>query len=659
MAWYDFLKMKSGEGFIVGGLPTNGATWNGKDFLKAADISLYTDKAITKRAEKVGEINFIVKNKKSGDAVEDHELLTLLRQPNKNMAGFQFWSLYQHYMDYIGEVYLVVEMGQREIFEPKYINQFHMPLPTRMTTHWDNDTIVGYSYQGLGKRVDFSPEQVVRVINPDLRDPRKGRSLIKSGTQAIQTEVQIGAYHSRVLENGGKVEGVFKFKTPRLQRAQLEQMKKDYKKEYADARKSGTPLFLGGDSDYIRTGLSPDELSFLEAKKTTLDDIVIMTGTPKSLLGSVDDVQYSNAESSHRIFLRETVNPLLRNLSSALDKVLVSDTEELTYIDPTPENVEEKMKLIETGIKNYLITPNEGRRMMSRLLGDELPDVTEGDSILVPFNMIPISDSSVVSKDGDKGKKKADGEEEAPAHPLRDPQVRKAYYNVQIKRMDKSEIPFKRAVKLYFNNQRDRLIEKLQPNEARIFRRKDLLDDTFDVEYELSIGKEGFLPVMEQIVRESGINAMELAGSDYDFNVGADITTWMDLRSNVFIGRVNATTFNTLKEQFAASLSEGESRADLIKRIEKTYSDITKARAVTIARTEVHNATQYGTMEGYKQANMPIKIWAAVRDRVTRDNHYMMDGEERPLDKPFSNGLMFPGDPSGTAEEVINCRCVI
>jgi hypothetical protein len=37
----------------------------------------------------------------------------------------------------------------------------------------------------------------------------------------------------------------------------------------------------------------------------------------------------------------------------------------------------------------------------------------------------------------------------------------------------------------------------------------------------------------------------------------------------------------------------------------------------------------------------------------------MVDGEIRELDKKFSNGLMFPSDPSGGAAEVINCRCAL
>ncbi len=54
-----------------------------------------------------------------------------------------------------------------------------------------------------------------------------------------------------------------------------------------------------------------------------------------------------------------------------------------------------------------------------------------------------------------------------------------------------------------------------------------------------------------------------------------------------------------------------------------------------------------------------VKQWDATLDGKTRDSHRMVDGEIRELNEKFSNGLMYPGDPSGGAAEVVNCRCAL
>ena len=102
-----------------------------------------------------------------------------------------------------------------------------------------------------------------------------------------------------------------------------------------------------------------------------------------------------------------------------------------------------------------------------------------------------------------------------------------------------------------------------------------------------------------------------------------------------------------------------------------SYSDIARninnvartglSNAKRIARTEGHRIQQTSTRDAQEAARAKgadvVKQWDAALDSRTRDSHRRVDGEIRELDEPFSNGLMFPGDPAGEAAEVINCRC--
>lgn len=87
------------------------------------------------------------------------------------------------------------------------------------------------------------------------------------------------------------------------------------------------------------------------------------------------------------------------------------------------------------------------------------------------------------------------------------------------------------------------------------------------------------------------------------------------------------------------------------------------AKALRIARTEGHRIQCQSGMDACykakeKGANV-VKQWDATLDSNTRESHSQVDGEIRELDEKFSNGLMFPGDPSGGPGEVVNCRCAL
>ena len=90
---------------------------------------------------------------------------------------------------------------------------------------------------------------------------------------------------------------------------------------------------------------------------------------------------------------------------------------------------------------------------------------------------------------------------------------------------------------------------------------------------------------------------------------------------------------------------------------------LSSTRANVIARTETHGAANYGSQEAAKQTGLPMKKeWVAAADERTRETHREADGSTVGMDDTFRVGdsdLQFPGDPSGAAEEVINCRCTL
>jgi hypothetical protein len=81
-----------------------------------------------------------------------------------------------------------------------------------------------------------------------------------------------------------------------------------------------------------------------------------------------------------------------------------------------------------------------------------------------------------------------------------------------------------------------------------------------------------------------------------------------------------------------------------------------------IARTESAGALSQGSWDQAQEMGdlYRTKEWLAFSDAETRETHTACMAQGRiAIDQPFTNGLMYPLDPTGAADEVINCRCVL
>ncbi len=121
-----------------------------------------------------------------------------------------------------------------------------------------------------------------------------------------------------------------------------------------------------------------------------------------------------------------------------------------------------------------------------------------------------------------------------------------------------------------------------------------------------------------------------------------------------------------LSKKIAGEISRGIAGGHIYSEISRNiaaWGRIPKNNAMRIARTEAHRIQIKATVDAQWKAKEKgadvVKQWDSSLDGKTRDSHRLVDGEIRELDEKFSNGLMYPGDPSGRAEEVVNCRCAL
>lgn len=614
-------------------------------YLSLSEISLYINKGINKRAEKVGQIKFKLYKRGTKEQIEDdNEWLNLLDRPNKEQTGDMFWKLASIYHDTCGFA-LIKKIGNDAVFSNNQkVTELKLINPIGVTINYDGNKIKSFTaideITGVSEVIPY--EQCIYWVNPNPKKPTEGMSILRSGLYSIDTDNELTKYQNAILKNSGMVDSIFTFKGT-LNKAQLKELKSTYREEYVGSKANNSALFLGGDAQFQKLGLTPVELAYLESRKMTIDDMSVVTGVPKYLLAISSGETFANAETGYRIFLQETIRPIMDDLVNTLDWRLIPMEYDLCYEDPTPEDETMKLKKVEVADKVNALTTNEKREM----LGFE--PIDGNDDILVPFNKVPQSMLEAEQK----------GARPIFSHPFKAKDIRHAYHKAHIKSLRTRQNAFKTKLVKYLKDQKKRVLNNISEKKMAVIN-KDLRSSLFNEDLEVVLA----YPLLEQIkeiAKEAGSDVFDVFNVSGSFVFTEQLDAKLSKRFDFWSKKINETTAEQLDKQFSEWVENEETINDLVKRVEDTFDGITTARAQTIANTEIGVATQEAKLSGYTQIGIPTKIWVwspGIKGGV-RDDHRDIDGEEVPINAFFSNGMRHPLDQNADAGDIINCECTI
>lgn len=139
------------------------------------------------------------------------------------------------------------------------------------------------------------------------------------------------------------------------------------------------------------------------------------------------------------------------------------------------------------------------------------------------------------------------------------------------------------------------------------------------------------------------------------------VTRFVNISLGARIVGVTQTGQELVERIITQAMSEELSIPQTVKLLRSKWIDITRYRATMIARTEIITASNAGTFNSALNLGVPLKRqWLATGGKRTRDTHAMAHGQEIDLRGNYVVGgelLRFPGDPKGSADNIINCRC--
>ncbi len=113
---------------------------------------------------------------------------------------------------------------------------------------------------------------------------------------------------------------------------------------------------------------------------------------------------------------------------------------------------------------------------------------------------------------------------------------------------------------------------------------------------------------------------------------------------------LNMSTYEQVEEALRSD--------DVLGALESVFELALGVRTTRFASGRVTSLSNYGAYTAGRQGGAMMKRWI-VTSKNPRDTHMSMDGETVGIRQKFSNGLRWPGDSLGMADETVNCRCVL
>jgi len=348
-------------------------------------IEAYRENVIVYRcvnliAQSAGHVPWKVLKSKSGEVIAGHPLHYLLKRPNPEKAGADFFSELISSILLFGNSYILSTSDSK----PKEI--YLLPaLATELVL--DQNRLVAYKYKSSSGdkfyRVDpvNKISRVLHLKNYHPLNQHYGLSCLEAASLPIDLHQQSSYWNHSLLQNGARPSGalIVKDSNGYLSDEQFERLQAQLSEKFTGNNNAGKPLLLEGGLGWQEMSINPKDMDFIESKNSAAREIALAFGVPPQLLGINGDNTYSNMQEARLALWEETLIPLLDKIADSMSNWLSYLFKEDIIIDFDSDGISaltEKRENLWAKISNAnFMTLNEKRAFVG------LPRIEGGDII--------------------------------------------------------------------------------------------------------------------------------------------------------------------------------------------------------------------------------------------------------------------------------------
>ncbi|MBZ6258857.1 phage portal protein [Streptomyces olivaceus] len=563
----------------------------------------------------------------------DHPLAQLLADPLPKMTTYRFIErLVADYALYDNWYGIKLKLDGRLRI---------LPTPPTLIRPWGGNWIQPEKFETAGGR-RFELDEVVHIHGYSPTDLTYGESPIESLRELILESSEAAKQRSAMWRGGARMTGVLvrPADAPEWgtkERARFREMWRTFSQ--GGGAEGGTPILEDG-MDYKAVGFNPEQAEYIEARKLTREEVAAAFHIPPPLVGILDHATYSNIQEQHKILYQDTLGPWLTMLQQEFAAQILADMPgdnsavyvEFNIAEKMRGSFEEQAAAASTATGGPWMTRNEQRARFN------LPAIEGGDELITPLN---VTEGGLASP-----RDTAPEPETVPKAQARQVALKAGQPSQDDDEALRAE--FSAALKQVTDDEVARLVES-EPDGV------DAVRAWWDSGRAERLSR--FVKVLEDYMVRFG-----LAGAQRvldEFNPSEDgwaaevMEPWLAVAA-LHHAQLHDGAGETAAEAAVEDVPEESGVGAALLAAGAVWAAAALARSETAA-TE---AVSFGGHDAAEASGVGFKVWRTT-SADPRSQHLVMNGEKVPLGGTFSNGLRWPGDGTGDADQTANCRCIL
>lgn len=251
--------------------------------------------------------------------VTRHAALDLLNKPNPFMPWQEFTETFQQHVELTGECSWIIGRDPRaaiplELWPVRPDRISPVPHPEKFLS--------GYVYQGPnGQSIPLELNEVIQIKMPNPLDPYRGLGPVQSVLTDLDSIKYSSEWNKNFFRNSAEPGGIIEV-PERLSDDSFNELRERWNEQHKGVSRAHRVAILEH-GKWVDRKYSMKDMQFNDLRTASREIIREAFGFPKSMLGTVDDVNRANAEAGEVMFARWLVVPRLTRIRAALNNDLL------------------------------------------------------------------------------------------------------------------------------------------------------------------------------------------------------------------------------------------------------------------------------------------------------------------------------------------------